>query len=134
MAIQKRLGRVQGAGVFVATVDAYAGSNSQYVSRSDLFPPESNGVNPMMGDCIIFANGVVGTVNNVQSAGVVGCKTNLFSLKGKDGLNITKVEQTTTSNQSSGINVITFTLSDGSKHNVQIANGKEGIWPLVIIV
>ncbi len=68
----------------------------------------------------------MGIVSSVQSSSTIGCRTNLFSLKGKDGLNITKVEQTTTSTQSGGINVVTFTLSDGSKHNVQIANGKEG--------
>ena len=126
MAIQTKLGRVQGAGVFVTTAEAYLGSNYQYVSRSDIFPTPENGVKPLIGDCIIFANGVVGTVSNVQSSSTIGCKTNLFSLKGKDGLNITKVEQTTTSTQSGGINVVTFTLSDGSKHNVQIANGQEG--------
>ena len=126
MAIQNKLGRVQGAGVFVTTAEAYLGSNYQYVSRSDIFPTPENGVKPLLGDCIIFANGVVGTVSNVQSSSTIGCKTNLFSLKGKDGLNITKVEQTTTSTQSGGINVVTFTLSDGSKHNVQIANGQEG--------
>ncbi len=126
MAIQTKLGRVQGAGVFVTTTDAYLGSDYQYVSRSDLFPTPENGIKPMLGDCIIFANGVVGIVSTVQSSSTIGCRTNLFSLKGKDGLNITKVEQTTTSTQSGGINVVTFTLSDGSKHNVQIANGKEG--------
>jgi len=126
MAIQNRLGRVQGASMFVTTVDAYDGVSTQNVSRSDIFPAESNGIKPMVGDCIVFANGVVGTVSNVQSSTTIICKPTLFSLKGKDGLNITSVEQTTTSDKSGGINVVTFTLSDGTKHNVQISNGKEG--------
>lgn len=126
MAIQNRLGRVQGAGMFVAKVDAYAGVSSQYVSRSDLLPAESDGIKPMLGDCVVFSNGVVGTVSNVSSSTTITCKTNLFTLKGKDGLNITNVEQTTVSDKSGGTNVVTFTLSDGSKHTVQIKNGQEG--------
>ncbi len=126
MAIHTRVGRVQGAGVFVTTAEAYSGADFQYVSRNDLFPTPENGIKPMVGDCVVFANGIVGTVENVQSSSTIGCRTNLFSLKGKDGFNITKVEQTTTSTQSGGTNVVTFTLSDGSKHNVQIANGQEG--------
>ena len=126
MAIQTKLGRVQGASLFTTTAEAYSGADYQYVSRSDLNPSPETGIKPMIGDCIIFANGVVGTVANVQSSSTIGCKTNLFSLKGKDGLNITKVEQTTTSTQSGGINVVTFTLEDGSTHNIQVQNGKEG--------
>jgi len=126
MAIQTKLGRVQGASLFTTTAQAYSEADYQYVSRSDLNPSPETGIKPMVGDCIIFANGVVGTVANVQSSSTIGCKTNLFSLKGKDGLNITKVEQTTTSTQSGGINVVTFTLSDGSTHNIQVQNGKEG--------
>ena len=126
MAIQTKLGRVQGASLFTTTAQAYSGADYQYVSRSDLNPSPETGIKPMVGDCIIFANGIVGTVANVQSSSTIGCKTNLFSLKGKDGLNITKVEQTTTSTQSGGINVVTFTLSDGSTHNIQVQNGQEG--------
>lgn len=127
MAIQTKLGRVQGAGVFVTTAEAYSGANQQYVSRSSIFPTEDRGVKPFVGDTIIFANGIVGIISDVQSSSSIRCTTNsLFSLKGKDGLNITKVEQTTTSTESGGINVVTFTLSDGSKYNVQIANGQEG--------
>ena len=126
MAIQTKLGRVQGASVFTTTAQAYSGAEYQYVSRNDISPSPDTGIKPMVGDCIIFSNGVVGTVSNVQSSATIGCKTNLFSLKGKDGLNIIKIEQTTTSNESEGTNVVTFTLSDGSTHNVQIKNGKDG--------
>lgn len=126
MATQTKLGRVQGAGVFIAKVDAYAGATYQYISRSDITPSAQDGIKPMVGDTIIFANGVVAVIDNVQSSSSVGCQTNLFSLKGKDGLNITKIEQTTVSDQSGGTNVVTFTLSDGKRYNVQIKNGKEG--------
>ena len=46
--------------------------------------------------------------------------------KGDDGASLVDVEQTQTSTQSSGENVITFTLADGTKRKVSVYNGEQG--------
>ena len=45
---------------------------------------------------------------------------------GKDGVSITKVEQTTTSTEDGGINEVIITLSNGTTSKVQIRNGNKG--------
>ena len=45
---------------------------------------------------------------------------------GKDGVSILSVEQTTTSTEDGGTNVITCTLSDGTESNFNIRNGNRG--------
>lgn len=45
---------------------------------------------------------------------------------GQNGVGISKIEQTTTSTVSSGINVITVTLTDGRKYTFEVRNGAQG--------
>lgn len=45
---------------------------------------------------------------------------------GKDGIGIEKIDQTTKSAEDDGINVITITLTDGSKHTFEVQNGSSG--------
>ena len=47
-------------------------------------------------------------------------------LKGKDGVGIQKVEQTTISNEDGGTNVITVTKTDGSSSTFSVKNGNKG--------
>lgn len=46
--------------------------------------------------------------------------------KGDQGISILKVEQTTTSSESSGENIITVTLTNGQKFNFSMRNGAKG--------
>lgn len=50
----------------------------------------------------------------------------LKGAKGDKGVSIVSVEQTTTSTESSGENVITVTLSDGKKSTFKVRNGAQG--------
>ena len=45
---------------------------------------------------------------------------------GKDGVGIASVEQTTTSQEGGGINVITVTKTDGETSTFEIRNGQDG--------
>ena len=45
---------------------------------------------------------------------------------GQNGVGILKIEQTTTSTVSGGINVITVTLTDGRKYTFEVRNGAQG--------
>jgi hypothetical protein len=45
---------------------------------------------------------------------------------GTDGVGITKIEQTTTSTESGGNNIVTVTLTDGRSSTFNILNGKDG--------
>jgi len=65
--------------------------------------------------------------------GFVGTESDwLESLKGKngndgsDGISISSVIQTTTSNKDAGTNIITVTLSDGSESTLNVKNGSKG--------
>ena len=46
--------------------------------------------------------------------------------QGEDGVSITSVEQTTTSSADGGSNVVTVTLSDGTKSTFTVKNGSKG--------
>ena len=45
---------------------------------------------------------------------------------GTDGVGITKIEQTTTSTESGGNNIVTVTLTDGRSSTFNVLNGKDG--------
>lgn len=50
----------------------------------------------------------------------------LAGTPGKNGVDITNIEQTTTSDADGGTNVITISRSDGTSHKVTIKNGSKG--------
>lgn len=63
---------------------------------------------------------LVGSVNNKQSlTGSLIPK----GVDGKDGVGILSIEQTVKSTADGGVNVITFALTNGEKHTVEIRNG-----------
>lgn len=74
-----------------------------------------------VGDVITLPPGSPATVRNV------GSKKNLlleFGIpQGEEGNGIEDVEQTQSSTAPGGINVITFTMSDGTRYTIQIRNG-----------
>lgn len=47
-------------------------------------------------------------------------------VKGEDGVSITSIEQTTKSTEPNGTNIVTITLSDGTKATFEITNGSGG--------
>lgn len=48
-------------------------------------------------------------------------------IQGVDGASLVDVQQTQTSTESEGVNIITFTLADGTSRQIQIKNGKAGV-------
>ena len=120
MATIKNLGRVQTWSMF------YSSQNeSYYVLKKNLYPLN---LTPLIGDHILFSNGSVRAIIDTDISSVT-CGDRLFTLKGKDGINgadLIDVQQTTTSAESGGTNVITFTMKDGTKRTVSIKNGIKG--------
>ena len=47
-------------------------------------------------------------------------------LKGEDGVGVESVEQTTTSTEDNGVNVVTVTLTDGEQYRFEVRNGSKG--------
>lgn len=58
-----------------------------------------------------------------QSGGTGGGGT---GADGKDGVGIESVEQTTTSTEDGGVNVVTVTKTDGEKYTFEVRNGSKG--------
>lgn len=57
-------------------------------------------------------------------------KMQVFGLRGGsgyDGIGISSIDQTTTSGKDGGLNVITFTLTDGSTYEATLRNGTSGV-------
>lgn len=116
--IQKlNLGRVQGVSIFYSQTDY-----NQNILLNQILP---NDIKPVAGDYILFSNGNIHQITQV-SADSLSCGAKLFSLKGEKGFGLASVEQTQSSAQSGGTNIVRFFLHDGSAVDVQIKNGIDG--------
>lgn len=72
-----------------------------------------------------YAVGPAGAPGKDGQDGAPG-KDGVAGTDGKDGIGIQSVEQTTTSTEDSGINIVTVTKSDGSSSTFQVRNGSKG--------
>ena len=148
------LGRVRGTGMYTTAQESTSEKNitiQKALVSPTAFPP-------VVGDAIIFANGDVREVISTDDLFVFcgeakanfkgekgdqpthywqgsvltvtsGSGTSSADLKGDRGIGISKIEQTTTSNQDGGTNVVTITLSDGQETSFSVKNGNKGAMP-----
>lgn len=72
--------------------------------------------------------GIQGPAGPQGEQGIQGIQGNTGSQgpKGNDGIGILSVEQTTTSSEDEGENIVTITKTDGSTSNITIKNGSKG--------
>lgn len=62
----------------------------------------------------------------IDNMAVVALVGNIKGASGKDGVSVSSVKQTTTSSADGGNNVVTITLSDGTKSTFTVKNGSKG--------
>ena len=127
---QRKVGKVQGRSIFTVNSVGVSVGLTGYASKSNLAVASVANAPIFEGDVLVFSNGIVGVVtedvSSSSSSIAYVSRLNIKGADGRDGYNITNIQQTTTSTESGGTNVITFTLSTGAKYSVQIKNGKDG--------
>ena len=95
--------------------DMLASTYDPQGKAQDIFAYVDNAVSGVTADDVTFSDGE--TFQQKYDSG---------ELKGKDGVGIQKVEQTTISNEDGGTNVITVTKTDGSSSTFSVKNGNKG--------
>ena len=115
-----------------ATFTPYVDSNGNisWTNNKDLPNPQAVNIKGPAGDDgatfipNVNSGGVITWTNdkNLQNPKAV----NIKGPAGDDGVGITRIEQTTTSADDNGTNVITATLSNGQKSSFNIKNGSKG--------
>lgn len=88
-------------------------ANNAVITRRNVWPDGK-------AETIIYKSG--GTVYSGGS----GSGSGTPGTPGKDGVGIAKIEQTQTSTVSSGVNIVTVTLTDASTSTFQVRNGSAG--------
>ena len=96
----------------IAVQQGYAGTKDQWLAS--LIGPQGKSAYQVAVD-----NGFEGTISEWLLS--------LKGAKGDPGKDITSIEQTSSSSESEGSNVITVTLSDGTTKTFTVKNGKRGL-------
>lgn len=114
----------------------YAQKAEGHISVGEAFELHRDWFNrtPKMGEGFRIMDGEGGTILNCVIDDATGNKITCICIstnditgqQGPQGVSVSSVEQTTTSTASSGENVITATLSDGTKSTFKVYNGAQG--------
>lgn len=121
-------------GVVVTYQASSSGTTAPTGDWTEAIPSVSAGQYLWARTVTTYTSGRVNTVYNVSKMGETGEKgekgdtgaTGATGAAGADGVSVSKVEQTATSSDDGGSNVITVTLSNGNTSTFTVKNGTKG--------